>query len=178
MYCPIKVVIASLATRKIKVNTRGIGNGVGIRMQLRDVLQLEQELTRMTMHMRDQRFKSSHASAKSVPLDRLIICVLHCPMRTHEKVITLLLQQACQNRLPNKSVPILDDKLKDTWNYEWLTGAKCVSKIKLPWDQSALVDSCKSIPNLTHRQNKPLAILHDTRCAHCIQLRVVQQNSV
>ena len=30
-----------------------------------------QELTRMTMHMRDQRFNSTHASAKAVPLERL-----------------------------------------------------------------------------------------------------------
>jgi hypothetical protein len=109
--------------------------GYATEKELQDILQLEQELTRMTMHMRDDRFKSTHASAKAIPLERLIICVLHCPMRTHEQVLTLLLQHACQNRLPNKSVPILDEivailrilgNLKDTWNYEWLTGATCM----------------------------------------------------
>jgi hypothetical protein len=157
MHCPIKVVIASLANRKIIVKSRGIGKGTPERLQLRDILQLEQELTRMTMHMRDQRFNSTHASAKAVPLERLIICVLHCPMRTHEKVLTLLLQQACHNRLPNKSVPILDEivvilrrlgKLKDTWNYEWLSGAKCVSKVKLHWDQSKRIFTEDNMPSL------------------------------
>jgi hypothetical protein len=157
MHCPIKVVIASLANRKIRVQSRGIGKGLPQRLQLRHILQLEQELTRMTMHMRDERFKSTHASAKAIPLERLIICVLHCPMRTHEKVLTLLLQHACQNRLPNKSVPILDEivaivrmlgNLKDTWNYEWLPGAKCVSKVKLHWDQSKRIFSLDNMPSL------------------------------
>ena len=150
MYCPIKIVIASLAARKIIANSRGVGKGIHLRLQLRSIIQLEQEYTRMTMHMRDQRFTPSHVSAKAVPIERLLICVLHCPMRTHEKVITLLLQQACQNRLPNKSVPILNEivvilrslgKLKDAWTYEWISGAKCVSKVKLHWDQSKRIFS-------------------------------------
>ena len=131
--------------------------GYATEKELRDILQLEQELTRMTMHMRDDRFKSTRASAKAIPLERLIICVLHCPMRTHEQVLTLLLQHACQNRLPNKSVPILDEivailrvlgNLKDTWNYEWLTGAKCVSKVKLHLDQSKRIFSLDNMPSL------------------------------
>ena len=46
MYCPIKVVVASLATRKIKSNARALGNGQQLRLQLRAILQLEQEYTR------------------------------------------------------------------------------------------------------------------------------------
>jgi hypothetical protein len=63
----------------------------------------------MTVHMRDTRFSALHPSALSIPLERLILCVLHLPMRTHEQVLTMLFQQACQNRTSNKSKPILDD---------------------------------------------------------------------
>jgi hypothetical protein len=146
MYCPIKVVLASLATRKIKVPARATGaNSHGLRLKLRSILQLEEEYTRMTVHMRDTRFSDSHPSSLSIPLERLILCVLHLPMRTHEKVLTMLFQQACQNRTSNKSKPILDDMvviirrlgcLKDTWTYVWEKDAQCVGKVKLHWDQS------------------------------------------
>jgi hypothetical protein len=146
MFCPIKVVLASLATRKIKVPARATGAiAHRLRVQLRGILQLEQEHTRMTMHMRDTRFSSAHPSAKAIPLDRIILCTLHCPMRTNEKVLTMLFQQACQNRIARKSKPILDDmvviirrlgNLKQTWSYVWEEGAQCVEKVKLHWDQS------------------------------------------
>jgi hypothetical protein len=54
-------------------------------------------------------------------------------------------------------VPILDEivvilrrlgKLKDTWNYEWLSGAKCVSKVKLHWDQSKRIFTEDNMPSL------------------------------
>jgi hypothetical protein len=32
-------------------------------------------------------------------------------------------------------------KLKDAWTYEWISGAKCVSKVKLHWDQSKRIFS-------------------------------------
>ena len=142
MFCPIKVVLASLSGRKIKVPARATGsNSRRFRLQLKSILQLEQEYTRMTMHIRDTRFGAS----AGIPLERLILCVLHCPMRTHEKVLTMLFQQACQNRLPKKSRAILDDmvviirrlaSLKETWTYVWEKGAACVGKVKLHWDQS------------------------------------------
>jgi hypothetical protein len=129
MFCPIKVVLASLATRKIKVPAQATGaNARHLRLQLRSILQLEQEHTRMTIHIRDTRFSAGHPSAQSIPLERLILCTLHCPMRTHEKVLTMLFLQACQNRLPAKSKQILDDmvvtirrlaNLKETWSYVW-----------------------------------------------------------
>jgi hypothetical protein len=66
-------------------------------------------------------------------------------MRTHEKVLTMLFLQACQNRLPAKSKLILDDmvviirrlaNLKETWSYVWEKDAQVVGKVKLHWDQS------------------------------------------
>jgi len=67
------------------------------------------------------------------------------PMRTHEKVLSLLLQHACQGRMPNKSTPILDEmvsiirrlaRLKVTWTYKHNKASTNVEKVKLHWDQS------------------------------------------
>jgi hypothetical protein len=159
MYCPMMIVLASLVSRKIKVPQRATGTiALRLRLQLRAILQLEQEYTRMRMHMRDTRFSSSHVSANAVPLERLILCVLHCPMRTHEKVLTMLFQKACEHRMPNKSKQILDEivviirrlgKLQATWTYVWEKGAQCVSKIKLHWDQSKRIFTEDNMDELT-----------------------------
>ncbi len=126
MYCPISIVIASLKTRKVKFPLGK--NHLLLRLQLRDILQLEQEYTRMTLHMKDDGFSASHTSEKSICVGRLVLCMLHLPMRTQETVLTLLLQHACQNRTPKKSTPILDEmvamirrlaRLKSTWTYKW-----------------------------------------------------------
>ena len=94
---------------------------------MQKILQLEQEYAKMTLCMRDKRFHSDHPSAQGVPVDRLIICILHCPMRTHEKVLSLLMQQACFNKTPKKSKAVLDKivvilrrigKLPNTWTYK------------------------------------------------------------
>ena len=56
--------------------------GYATEKELRDILQLEQELTRMTMHMRDDRFKSTHASAKAIPLERTMKTMKYCHIRS------------------------------------------------------------------------------------------------
>ncbi len=99
MFYKIRVVQASLTTRNVQFAKRT--NPRTLR-QLRGILQLEQEYSRMTMHMKDERFSPSQASMRSIAVKRLILCLLHPPMRTHEKVLSLLLQHACQNRLLSK----------------------------------------------------------------------------
>ena len=68
---------------------------------MQKILQLEAEFAKMTMYMRDKRF--TDVEGNSIPLDRLILCTLHCPMRTHEKILTLLMQECCMNRLAKKA---------------------------------------------------------------------------
>ncbi len=89
--------------------------------------------------MKDDRFGISHPSSNAIPVSRLILCTLHLPMRTHEKVLTLLLQEASQSRSPKYSLPIMDNmvviirrlgKLKDTWSYKWNTKSSCVESSK------------------------------------------------
>jgi hypothetical protein len=70
VFCPINVVLASLTTRKIKVPARVTSaNARRLRLQLRSILQLEQEHTRMTIHIRDTSFSAGHPSAQSTPLE-------------------------------------------------------------------------------------------------------------
>ena len=143
MYCPITVVKASLTSRFAL--RQGRSSDLQLRLQLRGQLQLEQEYTRMALHITDDRFGPTHSSSKAISVNRIILCTLHLPMRTHEKVLTLLFQQACHNRLSKNSLPIMDDmviiirrigKLKDTWSYKWNTTSSCVEKFKMHWDQS------------------------------------------
>jgi hypothetical protein len=113
------------------------------------ILQLEQELTKMTMYIRDERFSPTHPSARGIPLDRIILCLLHLPMRTHEKVLTLLFHSACENRTVAKSKPILDamvgilrrlGNMSDKWTYKMdEKNTTIVQKIKLHWDQSKTI---------------------------------------
>ena len=143
MFCPIAIVHASLTSRKVRFARNAPAHT--LRCQLRHILQLEQEYTRMTLHMKYDRFSASHPSAKSIKVERLILCLLHLPMRTHEKVLSLLLQHACHSRMPKKSTPILDEmvsiirrlaRLKDTWTYKYNKASTSVEKVKLHWDQS------------------------------------------
>jgi hypothetical protein len=155
MFCPINVVTASLRTRKVPVYGRF--SNQQLRVQLRAVLQLEQEYTRMTLHMKDDRFGPEHASAKAISVSRLILCTLHLPMRTHEKVLTLLFQEACQNRSSKICQEILGEmaviirrlgRLKDTWSFKWNTKSNCVEKVKMHWDQSKRIFTARHTDGL------------------------------
>ncbi len=64
MYCPISVVIASLTSRKVTFDAGT--DTIMLRLKLRDILQVEQEYSRMTMHMKDDRFSANHDSAYSL----------------------------------------------------------------------------------------------------------------
>jgi hypothetical protein len=144
MFCDIGIVRKCLLERGKSIGYRATTNT--LRLEMQKILQLEEEYARMTLAMRDVRFSPGHPSAQALPVDRLIICMLHCPMRTHEKVLTMLLQSACENRTTKKSKPILDSmaaiirrigKLPDTWTYKMDDGNKSkVAKVKMHFDQS------------------------------------------
>ena len=137
MHCAIAIVKQCLRERNIAVSNSE--PHISLRLQMQKILQVEAEFAKMTMYMRDERF--TEGLANSIPLDRLILCTLHCPMRTHEKVLTLLLEQCCMNRLPKQSKPILDaiavilrrlGKLGNEWTYKMdEDNASRVQKIKM-----------------------------------------------
>ncbi len=91
-FCPISLVKSDLNERKI--NMRHMSD-----QKQRDTLELilreedEEEWQQLVMYRRDFRFhvKPGDLKAYKLQLDRTIIdMLLHCPMRMHEKVLTLL----------------------------------------------------------------------------------------
>jgi hypothetical protein len=143
MHCDIAIVDQCLGDRLVAC--LGLDE-IARRLKMQRILQLEHEFTKMKMYMRDQRFSATHPSSRSVPMDRIILCLLHLPMRTHEKVLTLLFHSACENRTHKKSKPILDamvvilrriGKMAGNWTYKMdEKNTTIVQKIKLQWDQS------------------------------------------
>ncbi len=79
-----------------------------LRLLLVQRLQLEEEYERLRMYARDTRFDSAITPTKH-ELGRVIMDMLHCPMRMNEKVL-FMLYLAAKNRLPNKVdwAPVLD----------------------------------------------------------------------
>jgi hypothetical protein len=73
-------------------------------LQLRRILverlQLEEEYERLVMYARDTRFDIADIPTKH-ELGRVIMDMLHCPMRMNEKVL-FMLYFAAMNRLPHK----------------------------------------------------------------------------
>ena len=145
MHCDIRIVKTCLAERRV-AGHNDLLDEQSLRLKMQGILQLELEYTKMTMYLRDDRFTPEDGSAGlGIPLDRLLICILHCPMRTHEKIINMLMESACHNRVLNKSVPILDaiagiirriGKLGDDWTYKMDDTSGGLQKIKMHWDQS------------------------------------------
>ena len=192
MHCDVGIVKKCLMERDKFVAEEDL-NEMALRLKMLGILQLEAEYTKMILSMRDDRFNPEHPSASSLPLDRLIICLLHCPMRTHEKVLTLIMQAACSNRLPNKSEPILDDitiilrrlgKLPETWTYKMDdTNKSTVQKIKMHWDQSkqvfqeANLDDLSAIIRLAiPRGNRGNWIKFMAQYVKCITLMTVSRD--
>ena len=166
MHCDISIVNKCLQERHISYRSLNVE---GRRFRMLGILQLEQEYTKITMYMRDHRFSPTHPSAIGIPMDRIILCLLHLPMRTHEKVLNLLFSAACEGRTIKKSKPILDaivvilrriGKLSETWTYKMdEKNTSIVQKIKLAWYQSKLIFKEANMKDLAHIVR--LAIPHD-----------------
>ena len=190
MHCDIEIVKKCLSERRIGIDNL---DAMTLRLQMQEILQLEEEYSKMTLCMKDDRFSPGHPSASALPLDRLIICVLHCPMRTHEKVLTLLLHEACQNKLPQKSKPILDEiavivrrlgKLPSSWSYQMDDNNKStVQKIKMHWDQSKQIFQMANLEELSSiirlaipRGNRSNWIKFMSQYVKCIALMTVSRD--
>jgi hypothetical protein len=157
MHCDIRIVTKCLTDRNVAC--QGM-NEVSKRRRMQSILQLEQEYTKMTMYMRDKRFSPTHPSSLGIPMDRIILCLLHLPMRTHEKVLTLLFHSACEHRTHKKSKPILDamvvilrrlGNMSENWTYKMdEKNTTIVQKIKLHWDQSKSIFKPEHLKDLEH----------------------------
>ena len=91
-YCPISLVKSDLKERK--KNTRH-GSDSKLRETLEHILREEEEWQQLVMYRRDFRFYRNEGDelAYKLEMDRTIIDMLHCPMRMHEKILTLLYKE-------------------------------------------------------------------------------------
>ena len=192
MNCDIRIVKRCLADRRV-VGNNDLLDEHSLRLKMQGILQLEMEYTKMKMYMRDNRFSPEHPSVVSgIPLDRLLICILHCPMRTHEKILTMLMQSACHNRVLKKSLPILDaiaviirriGNLGDEWTYKLDDKSGGVQKIKMHWDQSKhifktehMADLKKIIRLAVPANNQANWVLFIAQYIKCIDLMTVSRD--
>ena len=81
--CPFEIVEADLKERML--NCHGLSNSEQRRM-LELVLREEEEWQQMALYRRDTRFTVDRATGDvKLQLDRTVVDMLHCPMRTNEK---------------------------------------------------------------------------------------------
>jgi hypothetical protein len=74
----------------------------------RDILELvlreEEEWQQMVMYRRDQRFRGvAETPDGNLELDRVVLDMLHCPMRMHEKVLNLLYAEILNGKTKNEA---------------------------------------------------------------------------
>jgi hypothetical protein len=84
-YCPMEMVNKDLQERNL-LNRRLSDKGKRDKLEL--VLREEEEWQQMVMYRRDQRFRGvAETPDAKLELDRVVLDMLHCPMRMHEKVL-------------------------------------------------------------------------------------------
>ena len=73
------------------------------RQMLEQVLREEEEWQQMVMYRRDTRFAIDASTGDfKLQLDRTVIDMLHCPMRTNEKVLNLLYEEILNGKTKNE----------------------------------------------------------------------------
>ena len=98
--CPFEIVEADLQERML--DSYGLSN-LEKRRKLELVLREEEEWQQMVMYRRDTRFAVDNATGDvKLQLDRTVVDMLHCPMRTNEKVLNLLYDEILNGKTKNE----------------------------------------------------------------------------
>jgi hypothetical protein len=89
--CPLSLVIEDLNLRGVAINSMGDAE---CRHALEMLLREEEEYLKLHMYVRDNRFRDLESeTGHRAQLEKTILDMLHCPMRTNEKVLTLLYEE-------------------------------------------------------------------------------------
>ncbi len=74
-----------------------------MRLKLELILREEEELQSLNMYRRDKRLRgNTYKRKRKLGLDRIILDMLHCPMRMHEKVLTILYEEILNGKTKNE----------------------------------------------------------------------------
>jgi hypothetical protein len=142
--CPMSLVTEDLRLRGVQVTGE---SEVSQRHTLELLLREEEEYLKLQMYVRDNRFRDLlHESGHRTELRKTILDMLHCPMRTNEKVLNLLYEEVTQGAHKAEMKDTLHElttsirrigELPPSFTHKFeKKNSKVLEKIKLPYDQS------------------------------------------
>ncbi len=100
-FCPLPVVLQDMKERNLE--HKGLREAE-LRHRLEMVLREEEGWAEMVMYRRDTRFSTNDLGEDmKLHLDRTVVNILHCPMRTHEKVLNLLYDEILNSKTKNEA---------------------------------------------------------------------------
>jgi hypothetical protein len=154
--CPLPLVLEDLRLRGIV--SAGL-TATEQRQALESLLREEEEFLKLDMYVRDHRFTDLlHESGHRTELHKTIIDMLHCPMRTNEKVLNLLYEEVTQGKHKAETKNTLDSlteairrvgDLPPSFRHKFeKKNTKVLEKIKLPYDQSRKIFAIEKLPCL------------------------------
>ena len=123
------------------------------------LLREEEEYLKLQMYIRDDRFlELDKDPTMRGQLHKIILDMLHCPMRTNEKVLTLLYEAVLQGAHKAQATIVLNDltpiirrlgSLGDLWTHKFEDDStKVLQKFKLPYDQSRKIFAVSQLNGL------------------------------
>jgi hypothetical protein len=131
------------------------------RHTLEKLLHEEVELMRLQMYFRDEHFTQALENDPDYhnKLNKILLDVLHMPMRTNEKVLTLLYEEVMQgaqkaqaSSVLNELTPIirrLGELAGELWTHKFdEKNTKIIKKFKLPYDQSKKIFAIEQLEGL------------------------------
>jgi hypothetical protein len=154
--CPLALVSEDLNLRGI--DTSGMTD-TEQRHALEMLLREEEEYLKLKMYQRDHRFRNllddtDHRSQ----LHKTVLDMLHCPMRTNEKVLTLLYEEVmngvhkAQTKEPLDKLTEVIRRLGDlsgSWGHKFAdNNTKVLKKFTLPYDQSRKIFAIHQLSGL------------------------------
>jgi hypothetical protein len=156
------VVAEDLRLRKVRHATM---TDTEKRRTLELLLREEEELMRLQMYFRDEHFFQAleNDSDYHNKLNKTLLDVLHMPMRTNEKVLTLLYEEVMQGAHKAQASSVLNEltpiirrlgELGDLWTHKFdEKNTKIIKKFKLPYDQSKKIFAIEQLDGLREAVN-------------------------
>lgn len=160
--CPMGLVKEDLRLRHIRY---GRINDHDKRRTLELLLREEEEYLKVQMYLRDDRFRklADDPNQRSSVLHKTIIDVLHMPMRTNEKVLTMLYEAVTQGAHKAQASIVFDEltpiirrlgELGELWTHQFdEKDTKVIKKFKLPYDQSRKIFAVHQLGGLQEAVN-------------------------
>jgi hypothetical protein len=157
----IRICGLSLVSEDLRL--RGVDHSCMTESMQREALELllreEEEYLKLQMYVDDKRFRNLlNEPGHRSELHKTIIDMLHCPMRTNEKVLNLLYAEITQGAHKAETKKPLDNltavlrrvgDLPPSFGHKFeKKNTKVLQKIKLPYDQSRKIFSVHQLHNL------------------------------